>query len=137
MISIKTGYFDKIGTYKKLNYVPVAICSRSPVSYKGLEYKKLAPKYDFFIKWKNKIINDDQYVEFYKNLVLSELNQRKVIQDLMELSRSFKIVLLCWEKPDLFCHRHLVAEWLSKETDIKITEYDEEKSNIINEFFGD
>jgi uncharacterized protein (DUF488 family) len=31
-------------------------------------------------------------------------------------------ILLCWESPEKFCHRHLVADWLSKKLDIKITE---------------
>lgn len=26
----------------------------------------------------------------------------------------YHIALLCYEKPDDFCHRHLVADWLRK-----------------------
>ena len=29
-------------------------------------------------------------------------------------NKNFDIVLLCYEKPDEFCHRHLVAEWFNR-----------------------
>ena len=32
------------------------------------------------------------------------------------------VVLLCYEKPPQFCHRHLVAKWLEKELNIKVEE---------------
>ena len=33
---------------------------------------------------------------------------------LKELTQSDQIILLCYEKPDDFCHRHLVAQWLTE-----------------------
>jgi len=50
MYNIKTGYFEKINDYINMEYSPVAICGRSPDWYCGPEYKKLAPKWDFFNK---------------------------------------------------------------------------------------
>ena len=43
---IYTTYFAKL---KKLpdNVIPISICGKAPGWYGGLQYKKLAPKYDF------------------------------------------------------------------------------------------
>lgn len=101
----------------------------------GIEYKKLAPKYDFFIKWKNKIITDSQYIVEYNDLVLSKLNADILIEELIERTKSFKIILLCWEKPELFCHRHLISDWLSKNTKIKVEEQSD--NDMLKDIFGE
>tara|TARA_Y100001963_G_C6428175_1_gene285790 strand:+ start:168 stop:524 length:357 start_codon:yes stop_codon:yes gene_type:complete len=31
-------------------------------------------------------------------------------------------VLLCWETPNQFCHRHMISEWINKETGIHVPE---------------
>ena len=47
---IYTSYFAKLNKLPN-NIIPISICGKAPDWYKGLQYKKLAPKYDFFIKW--------------------------------------------------------------------------------------
>ena len=60
---------------------------------------------------------------------LSNLNPDTVFSDLERLSdlkklSDFKdIILLCYEKPGKFCHRHIVGAWLQKFHDDLITEY--------------
>lgn len=114
---IYTGYFYKLNDYINAGLVPISICGKSPDFYSGLEYKKLAPKYSFFMAYKNKFINSEQYTEQYKQQVLSYLEKEQVVQELQTLvreqSKDADIVLLCYEKPGDFCHRHIVAEWLS------------------------
>lgn len=107
-----TSYFAKLKKMPK-EIIPISICGKAPDQYKGLQYKKLAPKYDFFIKWKQDHDND-YYIEHFNNEVLNLLNPNKVKDDLLGLSKSNDIVLLCYEKPSDFCHRHLVSEWFNK-----------------------
>ena len=33
-------------------------------------------------------------------------------------------VMLCYEKPGDFCHRHLIADWITKNTGITVEEVD-------------
>lgn len=47
---------------------------------------------------------------FYK--VLHDVHVEEVLQDLEFLSNGADVVLLCYEKADAFCHRHLVSDWL-------------------------
>ena len=111
---IYTSYFGKLKKIQKYapNIVPITICGKSPDWYRGLEYKKLAPKYWFFAEWK-KNHDNDFYVKNYNKEVLSILNPKQVMKELYSMSDNENIVLLCYEKPGDFCHRHLVSKWLS------------------------
>jgi len=108
---MNTSYYSK---YKGEHGISIA--GKCPVWYRGREYKKLAPKYWFFIKYKD---DGDKkyYTEQYYNEVLNKLNAKEIYEELGKDS-----VLLCWEKSGEFCHRRLVAEWLEKELNIKIDE---------------
>ena len=57
--------------------------------------------------------------------VLEEI--RATMQDSVWNSKDVHLVLLCYEKPTDFCHRHLFAEWLSQKAGIKIEEFQKEK----------
>lgn len=47
-LMIYTSYFAKIKELEENNIIPISICGKAPDWYKGLQYKKLAPKYEFF-----------------------------------------------------------------------------------------
>ena len=57
------------------------------------------------------------YTIQYKKEVLDVLDPKKVFEELGENS-----VLLCWEKPSDFCHRHLVADWFKEKLGIEVKE---------------
>ena len=110
-MKIITTYFAKLRTLPD-NIVPISICSKAPTWYNGLQYKKLAPRYEFFMKWKRDHDND-YYIKCFNEQVLSPLDPKIVVEELMEKAGSENIALVCYEKPGDFCHRHLVAEWLN------------------------
>lgn len=110
---IYTSYFAKLKSLPD-NIIPISICARAPDWYKGLQYKKLAPKYGFFMEWK-KNHDNDYYIEHFRSEVLDCLDAESVIKELDCLISNINrkdIALICYEKPSDFCHRHLVAEWL-------------------------
>ena len=114
---IYTSYFAKLKSLPD-NVIPISICGKAPDWYKGLQYMKLAPKYDFFMEWK-KNHDNDYYIKCFNEQVLDKLDILTVIRDLIDLTISAEqinkdICLICYEKPLDFCHRHLVAEWLRK-----------------------
>ena len=54
---------------------------------------------------------------------------RATIQEPIWTSPDVHLVLLCYEKPEDFCHRHLFARWIMHNgADIKIEEFDKEKT---------
>ena len=123
---IYTSYFAKLRTLPK-NIIPISICAKTPDWYNGLQYKKLAPKYDFFKKWKENHDND-YYIKCFEEQVLGKLDAHEVVRELDSLMTDVvtsidygfelscgtpQFVLICYEKPSDFCHRHLVAKWLN------------------------
>jgi len=136
---IYTSYFAKIKQLENNNIIPISICGKAPDWYKGLQYKKLAPKYGFFMEWK-KNHDNDYYIKCFKEQVLDKLNAEDVVKELDNIllyettaidykgdcKKIPKIALICYEKPSDFCHRHLVADWLN-ENGFKCEEWKENK----------
>ena len=117
---IYTSYFAKLKFLPKKVH-PISICAKAPDWYNGLQYKKLAPKYEFFMKWKENH-NNDYYIKCFNEQVLNKLDPMRVYQELCSLAKSDEFALICYEKPSDFCHRHLVSEWL-KERGFDIEEW--------------
>ncbi len=109
---MKTSYYSKSSNDPNA----VSIAGKCPAFYKGREYKDLAPKYWFFKKYKDDG-DEEFYTKHYYEEVLNKLDPKKVYKDLGESA-----VLLCWEAPDKFCHRHLVSEWIALSLEIEIKE---------------
>lgn len=87
---------------------------------KSFTFGDLAPKYVWWREWHEKFKDDYEsedsvnwYKERYRKTVLDVLNPRSVTKSLYELSDRYDVCLLCYEKPEKFCHRHLVSEWLN------------------------
>ena len=109
---IYTSYFDNLKNLPRY-IVPISICGQAPDWYKGMQYKKLAPKYSFFMEWK-KNQDNDYYIKHFNDEVLDNLNPHSVMFDLYNrVNEEYDICLICYERPDEFCHRHLVADWLN------------------------
>lgn len=109
-----TCYFHK---YFKLNLENgVSICAKSPPNFIGPVYKDLAPPWELIQNLKE-TGNEQQYVENYYKRVLNQLDPRKVYQDLKDN------IILCYESPEKFCHRHIVSYWLNNELGLQISEY--------------
>ena len=120
---IYTGYYACLNKYIDAGLVPISIAGKAPEFYHGDEYKVLAPKYDFFIRWKRGEIDNFKYVELYNKEVLSKLDAIDVCIDLYNISNGNDIVLLCYEKPGDFCHRHIVADWIEEALGVPVEEF--------------
>jgi len=105
---METSYFGA----KKNDPRAVSIARGNPRGFKGRKYLPLAPSWELI-----KITDEKEYTERYRKEVLNLLDPRQVVEDLRE-----DAILLCWEKPDKFCHRRLVAEWFQEELGIKVPE---------------
>jgi hypothetical protein len=88
---------------------PISIAGKSPDFYHGPEYRKLAPKYDWWKKWHDEKLSNEWYIKQYNRTVLQPLNPSEVVDELFALYPGEEIItLLCWEKTG-FCHRHIVT----------------------------
>lgn len=90
---------------------PISICALPPKWADCPNFKLLSPSKDILYGIKNVKITQDQYTKKF-NAYLGTLDQMEVLQHLKEIAGSKTITLVCFEKPNDFCHRHLVADWL-------------------------
>lgn len=64
----------------------------------------------------------DEYLRLYDRILAGQ-DANMVIEQIKILSGGKDVALCCYEKPGDFCHRHILAEWITKNTGIKVTEF--------------
>lgn len=107
-MKIYTSYFAQFSTLTKAGIMPVSIALVSPW-FHGEKCTYLAPTRKI-LQFKEE---PEKYTDHFNRLVLAPLDFSEVIEDFKNLSHGKDIALLCYERPGVFCHRHLVANWLN------------------------
>ena len=119
-----TGYFANMNKYQAAGLIPVAISRYLPEGYIGFSYQELAPTADLLKEWKYGPHKGDTiyYRTVFTETTLNLLESSKVCADLAAVGELDKVILICYETPGKFCHRHLVADWLQQHG-VNCTEY--------------
>ena len=110
-------YFSKLINPATMNLIGISQSIPKYLKGKIRVYKPLCPPWSLVSASKNGEITELQYEEEYTSTILNNLDPEKVYQEL-----GHDAVLLCWERPEKFCHRHIVSKWLSQHLKISITE---------------
>lgn len=124
---IYTSYFSKVKALagKNLDLVFVSIAGKTPNWFDNSlieihKFKKLMPKYDWWSEWHDKFQTDLEsyesiswYANKYHETILDNFDAKSLAYELFDLSDHKDIVLLCYETPEKFCHRHLVSKWFN------------------------
>ena len=109
-----TSYYAKSGSDPRA----ISISAKAPDWFVGRRYTPLAPTWGIINAYKVGSITKDQYRDKYLNILIDrKLTPTKVLDDLGD-----DAILLCYETPTDFCHRHIVAEWITNETGIIVRE---------------
>ena len=119
---MKTSYYARVKPNKN------AICiSRSMPKWDTYKrYFPLAPGPWF------KSVTQGEYVDKYFNEILLKLDPQKVWDELNELAEGGEPILLCYESPNKFCHRRLVAQWFETSLNVKVPELSKLEANLLN-----
>jgi hypothetical protein len=124
-MKIYTSYFANLKNLDS-DLFPIAIVRKFPQYAQIIpNYQKLAPTSKMLT------ISQDEY-EYCFDKILKSLDAETVIKELAEISSGKDVVLVCYEKNGSFCHRHLVADWLSNAINQDICEI-EKKTLLRNE----
>ncbi len=116
-IKIYTSYWGNLKKLRENDIFPVGISRYPPRYVKGvISDKRLAPYGNMLRMPREKF--DPMYQE-----ILSKVNVYQFIENLEKISEGKDVALLCFEKPGDYCHRTAVAEWIEKNTGIKVHEY--------------
>lgn len=114
---IFTGNYEecKVG-----NLISISGDRGKKVGFKGKAIPKLAPKRAFWDIWHDNIgriseeANTRYYIEQYYKQVLSSLDIEELLKDEKDS------ILLCYEKGQDFCHRHVLAEYIELTYGLKV-----------------
>lgn len=115
---IFTTYFGKLKEieeeFKDTGVLKLAISYTIPKGIDAYQLQDFLPPYDVLKMYKENYLNEEEYTKLYKAKVLDKLDINKFYIDFDKLCSKFPVIcLICYEKPDNFCHRHLVREWLN------------------------
>lgn len=104
---IYTSYFANMRYLSETDIKKcISIALAPPPGYTGAQYKKLAPL-RYILKDYQIDKNEEKYKRNYIRQVLNNLDPYEIAKELDGK------ILLCFETPEKFCHRHLVAEWFN------------------------
>lgn len=73
-------------------------------------YFELAPKENLLLDYKNNKISKEEFIKKYNVYIRFQNKILKRVTDLVD--KGYDVTLLCYEKPEDFCHRHLLAKIL-------------------------
>ena len=117
-----TGYYALLKKYKDNGLFTVGISGSVPPFYEGARILEFAPRKEMFNRWKNGEIDNFRYHEEYVKY-LDSLDKKDVRETLNELKEHGDVIFLCYEKSGVFCHRHILADWLENNFGEKVDEY--------------
>lgn len=121
-MKIYTSYFGNARRLAEANILQIGVALWKPKFFNGACLKNVTPtKY---------MLSDECSMEEYLRLydkILNRQDANKVIEQIKSLSGGRDVALCCYEKPGDFCHRHILAKWLTDNTGIVIEEYNGQK----------
>ena len=121
---IYTSYFANSKKLTAAGIKVIGVALYPPRWFNGVSLRNVAPTPSILHAQGQ---THDQYTERYKCEVLSRVNPHRFLESLRDLSQGHDVALCCYEKPGEFCHRHILAEWLSLATGEPIHEYGAER----------
>lgn len=117
---IYTSYF---GNSKKLQQAGIKVIGISlypPRWFNGISLKQVAPtKSILFANGQTQ----EEYTRRYRSEVLSRQDMQQFLKTVEQASGGQDVALCCYEKPEDFCHRHILADWIKEKIGIEISEY--------------
>lgn len=119
-MKIYTSYF---GNSKKLQQAGIKVIGISlypPRWFNGISLKQVAPtKSILFANGQTQ----EEYTRRYRSEVLSQQDMQQFLKTVEQASGGQDVALCCYEKPEDFCHRHILADWIKEKLGIEISEY--------------
>jgi len=130
-MTFSTSYYARINEIrdKYPDYILVSISGGLTPEISELidiHDKRFAPNLSLFKEYKdnpNNPLRESQYVKRFKKEVLEQRNFNEILKSWSDkYGNTKKYILLCYEKPEDFCHRQIVAEALEQKYSIEVSE---------------
>ena len=130
-MTFATSYYAKINEIRKQypDYILVSISGGiTPEISESVDIhdKRLAPNLSLFKEYKDNPENknrEQQYIKRFKKEVLEQRDLNEIFKSWSDkIGLDKKYIIMCYEVPNDFCHRHLVAEAIEQKYGIEIPE---------------
>lgn len=123
-MKIYTSYFGMLRKLERAGIEPVAICRGKPKWFKGRCLDRLAPTW---------LMMQMQLPEFWESYaeMLEHMDAREVAESLWRWRRRGckAVAMVCYEKDAAECHRHVVADWMTK-AGIEVVEWEPSEKSV-------
>lgn len=118
---IYTSYYANHKKYS--NFYRISISRKTPENAADICLRFLAPDSSLLYDYKNGSIGEEEYARRYLSS-LEELHNNGTLDNFVHylLNHPMDVVLLCYESPCKFCHRHLLADYLNQQYGLEIKE---------------
>ena len=140
---IYTGQYSEC---KAGNLISISGDRGKSIGYSGKAFPLLAPKREFWKIWHDNIgkIPEEENTRFYIEQYYNQVLKKTDLEAL--LSNEENPILLCYERSNEFCHRHIVAEYIELKYGIYVPEISidnnmqiiiKERPKVINQILGE
>lgn len=117
---IYTSYFANSKKLAAAGIKVVGIALYPPKWFNGISLKQVAPTKSILFA---KDETQDDYIRRYKAEVLARQDMQQFLKSVEMAGNGQDVALCCYEKPEDFCHRHILAEWIKEKTGVEVEEY--------------
>jgi len=121
--NIQTSNYARCGG----NPDALGISYSSPQWFAGCRLPLLAPEWSMVDSIRKGLMTEKEYTVNYINLIKSRRSSGKLSAEMIYYLLPENSILLCYESPNEFCHRRILAEWIKIETGFIIPEWKNEK----------
>lgn len=121
---ILTSYYSKLRSIP-IKYTPIQISNSAPfhIDYK---WNEVVPPWKIVQDHKSGIISNEEYcIRYVNHLDSIGIDRYKDWLDSL-VGSSDMILLLCYESPNKFCHRHILSNYLNNKFNYNIREYQDD-----------
>lgn len=121
MINIYTTNYTKASRLSNKHYLKVSISYIRPREFNGMHVQSFAPSKQLFEDYKNGLSTEDYETRFREQInKLSDIYS--FFQIMAKQAKGRDILLLCYEKKNAFCHRHILSDIIYERYGYRINE---------------
>lgn len=88
--------------------MPYCVSQSMPKWVEMMRLRTLAPTWDMIYAYKGGALQWEKFKIKYFEILKQRHN---TLENIIKIARTGNIILVCWEKPNQNCHRHLIVQY--------------------------
>lgn len=121
MINIYTTNYTKASRLSNKHYLKVSISLIRPREFNGMHIQSLAPSKQLLDDYHNGL-SPEEYESRYRAQISNMKDIHALFEIMAKRAKGRDILLLCYEKKNAFCHRHILSDIIFESYGYRIEE---------------